>query len=323
MPIPRTRLALLLFVTLAPASALAQGWKDWLPKLPSSPGSVQHDAARRMAPVTMQLRPSGERAPAARTVRVRVWAAADYRRQTVEWQSRFRRIVDRVNALCRSWPAVRFEIVDVRNWERDSHERSMAALVDDLTAADAGDDVDLVVGLVAALPVFPGAIENIGMARFFSKHMVMRGLHDLAEYDELRREFETLTDRERDALLASRKVHKEQVIFLHEWAHTLGIIHVRRPSGVMSPAYDSSQLGFDETEARLVELALRHRAEDGAGWRVATAADVRALVEAAPDPDWDPQDRRELLAMVTPTAAPARATAAPPPPPPPAEGPLG
>ena len=306
------RLTVALVVTLASAPAFAQGWKEWMPKLPSSPGSVQHDAARRMAPASMQLRPSSERAATTRIVRVRVWAAADYRRQTVEWQSRFRRLVDRVNALCRTWPGVRFEVVDIRDWERDSQQPSMAALVGDLAAADPGDDVDLVIGLVAALPIFPGAIENIGMARYFSKHVVMRGLHELAEYDELRRQFDTLTDRERESLLAARKLHKEQVIFLHEWAHTLGLIHNRRPSAIMSPAYDGDQVGFDATEARLLDVALRHRADDGPRWRETTAAELRALVERSPDPDWDAQDRKELLAMVTPVAraAPPSATTA-------------
>lgn len=331
----RLAVSLLVLMSLAAPARAQQSWKDWLPKLPSSPGSVQHDAARKMAPVKMQLRPSGGEAPEVRTLRVRVWAAADYRRQTVEWQSRFRRIVERVNALCRGWPGVRFEIVDVRDWERDSEKPSMAALVDDLAATDAGDDVDLVVGLVAALPVFPGAIENIGMARFFSKHMVMRSLHDLAEYNEVRRLFDTLTDREREALLVSRKLHKEQVIFLHEWAHTLGVIHDRRPSALMSPSYDSEQVGFDETEARLIEIGLQHRRDDGPRWREGSAGEIRALVEKSPDPDWDPKDRQQLLEMVTPmrqaaappaaTKAPAATTAppAPPAPPAPTEGPLG
>ena len=62
--------------------------------------------------------------------------------------------------------------------------------------------------------------------------MVLRSLHDLAEFDAVRRLFDTFTDSERDAIVAARKLHKEQVIFVHEWAHTLGLIHVRRPSGV-------------------------------------------------------------------------------------------
>ena len=128
------RLALIVVLSsLVSAPALAQqSWKDWLPKLPSSPGSEQHDAARHMAPAKLVLRPTSGPEGELQTIRVRVWAAADYRRQTVEWQSRFRRIVERVNALCRGWPGVRFEIVDVRNWERDSEKPSMATLVGDL-----------------------------------------------------------------------------------------------------------------------------------------------------------------------------------------------
>jgi hypothetical protein len=323
-------LTLGLALTLSSGPALAQSWKEWVPALPSTPGSVQHDAARRMTPVQLRLGPANARSLPQRTVRVRVLAAADYRRQTVEWQSRARRLVDHVNALCRSWPAVHFEIVEIRGWDEESRERGMGALVADLETADSGDDVDLVVGLVAALPVFPGTIENLGMARYFSKHMVMRGLHDLTEYDELHRQFDTLSERERETLLGARKLHKEQVIFVHEWAHTLGLVHVRRPSGVMNPAYGSEQLGFDETEARFIEVALRHRIDDGPRWRDGTAAELRELLAETTDPDWDPRDRRELMALLTTRAppattramAPASAAKAPPATPAAIEGPL-
>ncbi|HEX4462805.1 MAG TPA: hypothetical protein VIA18_32755, partial [Polyangia bacterium] len=302
-------LTLGLMLACSSSRASAQSWKEWVPSLPSSPGSRQHDAARRMTPAQLRLGPPHATVLPARTIRVRILAAADYRRQTVEWQSRARRLVDHVNALCRAWPAVTFEIVDIRGWETESRERSMSALVDDLATVDPGDDVDLVVGLVAALPVFPGTIENLGMARYFSKHMVMRGLHDLTEYDVLHREFDTLSERERDALLAARKVHKEEVIFIHEWAHTLGLIHIRQPAGIMNPAYDSEQLGFDEIEARFLEIALRHRSDDGPRWREGTAADLRALLAETTDPDWEPRDRQELVTRLS-ARAPAVATRA-------------
>ena len=129
----------------------------------------------------------------------------------------------------------------------------------------------------------------------------MRSLHDLAEYDLLHKEFDTLTDGERDTLLAARKVHKEQVIFLHEWAHTLGVIHAQRASAIMNPAYDASMAGFDAVEAQLLDAALRHRASDGAGWRAPTATEFRSIIDATPDADWDPRDRQQLVALVAPT----------------------
>jgi hypothetical protein len=311
--------------------ANAQDWKQWVPKLPSSPRSEQKEGARHLMPATMKLRAADEAPRAPHVIRVRVWAAADFRRQTREWQSRFRRLVERVNASGRDWPGLRFEVVEQRNWTRESSEGAINGLVEELAKLDPGDDVDLVVGLVAALPVFPGSIDNIGMAKLFSRHMVMRSLHDLAEYDAVRRWFDTFTDSERDAILAARKLHKEQVIFLHEWAHTLGLIHVKRAAGIMNPAYDASMSAFDETEARIIDAALRHRAEDGPRWLDGSARELRAIVEATPDGDWDPRDRKELLAMLAPSGATRTASYSPPPSTPPpaapasgsAEEPLG
>lgn len=297
---------------VAAGGANAQDWKQWVPKLPGSPRSHQKEGARGLMPVAMRLRARNESPRAAHVIRVRVWAAADFRRQTREWQSRFRRLIDRVNTAGRDWPGLQFEIVDQRNWTRESSEGAMAGLLDELAKMDSGDDVDLVVGLVAALPVFPGSIDNIGMARLFSRHMVMRSLHDLAEYDAVRRWFDTFTDAEREAILAERKLHKEQVIFLHEWAHTLGVIHVKREAGIMNPAYDASMSGFDETEGRLIEAALRHRAEDGARWFEGTAREVRAIVAESPDRDWDPRDQQELIEILAAPTATVAQKAGPP-----------
>ena len=136
--------------------------------------------------------------------------------------------------------------------------------------------------------------------------MVMRSLHDLAEYDVVRSWFDTFTESEKEALLAARKLHKEQVIFLHEWAHTLGLIHVKREAGIMSPAYDASMSGFDETELRYIDAALGRRSDE-----------LRAIVESSPDADWDPRDRRQLLGWLQQLTAPRTASTQPMAPPPP------
>jgi hypothetical protein len=315
----------LLISSLLSGRARAQDWKQWVPKLPSSPRGEQKAVAKKLMPVGMQLR-GGDGRGEPRVIRVRVWAAADYRRQTREWQSRVRRLVERVDGAAQGW--VRFEVVEQKPWPRESSEGALPDLVAELARLDAGDDVDLVVGMVAALPVFPGAVDNIGMARLFSKHMVMRSLHDLAEYDAVRQLFDTFTDSEKDAIVAARKLHKEQVVFLHEWAHTLGVVHVKREADIMNPAYDASQSGFDATETRIVETGLRHRAEDGPRWLEGSARDVRAIAETAPDDDWDPRDRQQLLAIVTSSntssvAANQEAAPSQPAPPPVAGPPLG
>ncbi len=63
-----------------------------------------------------------------RPLRVRVWAARDFRRQTIGWQSHFRRLVERVNQRVRRWPAVHFEVVELKDWDRDSTDKIDALL---------------------------------------------------------------------------------------------------------------------------------------------------------------------------------------------------
>ena len=274
-----------------------------MPQLPRTEHSYQSESARQLLPESLHLRGgSASSALPPRVVRVRVYAAADYRRQTLGWQERFGRTLERVNSITRDWPGVRFTVVEWRNWERDSAEPPMQQLLDDLAKTDPGSDVDLVVGLVAALPVFPGSIDNLGMARMFSRHLVVRSLHELAEHDFLRREYDALSESEREALLAKRKLHKEQVIFLHEWAHTLGVIHASRPGSIMNPRYGRAQTGFSDEEAELVEIALRHRGSDGASWQAGTAADFASFLTSHRDPSWEQRDREWLVQVTQPRA---------------------
>src|SRR4051794_33693897 len=154
--------ALVLLVLLS-----STAWAQFsIPGLPKSRLDHQRDAARSMAPARVELQSYGA-APVAelRTVRVRVWAARDYKQATFEWQSRFRRLIDRVNADVARWPGVRFELVETRAWDCASASYTMESLVDELERADRGDDVDLVVALVAAVPVVPSSMHNLGMAR--------------------------------------------------------------------------------------------------------------------------------------------------------------
>src|SRR5258706_10226731 len=137
------------------------------------------------------------------------------------------------------------------------------------------------------MPRFPTSIHYLGMARLFGHHFVLRGLHDPAEVEAIARGFGELPQNERDALVNERKQHKEVVIFLHEWGHTLGAIHERSPSSIMNPSYAATQSHFGDADARLVEVALAGR-DDPRG------ALVRAI-ESTRESDWDPGDRDEAL----------------------------
>jgi hypothetical protein len=319
-------IALVVVALVACPHAEAQQWRDLIPSLPGTPRAAEHDAARRMMPSEIALAPSRRPVAALRTLTVRIYATDDYQRQTIDWQARLHRLLGRINAACASWPGVRFEVRDMRPWPGESSNREMATLVDDLARLDPADDVALVIGLVAAVPVIPTSLDYNGMAHVLSKHMVLRSLHELSEYEDLRRNFETLSDSERETLLAARKVHKEQIVFLHEWAHTLGLPHVRRAAAIMNPAYTSSQSGFDAVEARLIDVALGHRLDGSAQWRAESAVELLPIVRDAPDGDWDPGDRRQLIEILEATShSSARVSSRPAPPvtPPPPARPAG
>jgi len=122
------RLVVAALVIAVAGRANAQDWKQWVPKLPSSPRSEQKESARHLMPASMKLHGSGAAPREPRVIRVRVWAAADFRRQTREWSSRFRRLVERVNGAARDW---RFEVVEQKSWPRESSEGGLDSLVEE------------------------------------------------------------------------------------------------------------------------------------------------------------------------------------------------
>jgi predicted Zn-dependent protease len=250
------------------------------------------------APKALALKPNGVPAHVGEpwVVRVRVYAAEDYRRVTRQWHERFKRVLARVSAATASWPGVRFELVETRPWERQTAEAPIAALYKELVALDKGDDVDLVVGLAGAVPAMPDSLHQIGWAQLLSKHAVIRGLHDLAEYQVVQRHFDEMMPGEREQVVSARKAHKELVVFLHEWAHTLGLVHAQRTGSIMNPQYSNHQTSFSESDADMIAIAL---AERRAGKPPSAAREpLRAYVEKTRDPDWDPRDRESILAFL-------------------------
>src|ERR1041385_8945937 len=189
--------------------------------LPQSPRNQQESAAKRLVPSPIELRPAQVLAQLAgalpKTLRLRIRPTRDFRAQTLSWQPRLRRILDRVNQHTQKWPGVRFEIAEIKNWDKDSANVSMETLLEDLEREDDGQEVDFVVGLGSAIPVVPESLHNLGAARVLGKHFVMRSLHDLTEYAVIKERLDLLPAMQRDALVASRREHKEQVVFLHEW----------------------------------------------------------------------------------------------------------
>jgi hypothetical protein len=249
---------------------------------------LQHEAANRNAPVQIALRPESASLPM-RTFKVRIYATSDHRALVFGWTNRIRSLVERVNHTLARWPRVRLEIEEVRPWDHDSSGENLKQLLGELVAIDPGTDVDWVIGLGGALSTMPDSIDAIGMASMFGRHFVMRAADSLAEENSFRETFDELSAAERTRLTEARKAHRELIIFLHEWAHTLGLVHAQHYDRIMNPSYTHDQAFMSETEARLLEIGLDARG-DLPRWRRM----LQPLAEDAPDADWDPRDRQLL-----------------------------
>jgi|GEM_PF-4493208 len=247
-----------------------------------------------MEPAELRLRDGPRRSGVGevRVLRLRVYVSSDYRAQTLQWQAHLQRLIERVNRVTAGWPGVRFEVVEIRRWDRVSASASLEQLLQDLEKTDAGRDVDWVMGLAAAVPLMPTQIHNLGMARELGRHFVIRNLHDLAEYDLFRSALDEMSAGERDQLLSVRKAHKEVVVFLHEWAHTLGVLHARHWQRIMNPAYHQGQMRFSDGEARMIEMGLQRR--DAAEYY----AELGRVVAGESEPEWDAGERQRLLTLL-------------------------
>jgi hypothetical protein len=298
---------------LAPGRPAAQGWGDFVPAIPRTQRGIQGDAAKKLSPPELVVIPPGARwvgPDEVRIVRVRVYVSEGFKQQNARWQTWLGRLLARLNQRTARWPGVRFEVVETRAWNPAAQMPSLAPLLDDLGRTDAGTDVDLVIGLAPSIPVVPDALDNIGMARLFSRHMVLRGIDPGAEYAVFRNAFDALTPAERDEVLLRRRAHAEEVLFLHEWVHSLGLIHVHRAAALMSPRLSTDGAGLSANEGRLIEIARKHQLAEGTRWTEGARAEVNRVMAELRDPDWNLAERDVVQPPIAQTRVPAEPASA-------------
>jgi hypothetical protein len=246
----------------------------------------------------VDLTPAVERQGEARVIRLRIYADKDYRAVMFRWQAHMRNQVDRLNAVIGPVFNARFEIEGMRHWDRSHLGVALgSAMLDELQALDDGKEVDLVVGLVTPLSGVAASAHSVGWAGYLSRHFLLRGMDDEQEFRLFERELQRITAAERQHLYTARKAHKEVVIFLHEWGHTLGLLHNQDPKCIMNPAYDAQQIEFSEYEKRIVALVIERRlaARDAP---FPEAHDLLPLVEGMPPEEGSDGERRYLVDLV-------------------------
>jgi len=257
----------------------------------------QRGRLARMSPARLQPG-STDLASAPMVLKIRIYAAADLRSANPDWQRRVLRLIERVNERCRPWPGLRFEIESVRSWTRDSSTDELGVLFTKLVIEEPGSEVDLVLGLLPARPGAAGSLDELGETTPLGRHILLRALHEPSEWDSVEGQLRPFWSEDRE-VMAKRRAHKEEVLFLHHFAHSLGLPHAYRGDAIMNPTYAEPRTGFDAIEQRFVAAALVHRGEAGASWPARTRGDLRALIERTPDPDWDPREREVLRAVLS------------------------
>lgn len=258
-----------------------------------TPWQEQRNYAQSLKPA--EVTPSAETPPpkTLRTFRLRAWVDDEYRTQTPRWEQAIAGQIERANAILTAQFGVRLEVESIKAWHR-AGSANLEEPLEQLTAMDPGTDVDWVAGFVSSLAIFSAAQEQLGMARPFGRHFVLRGMFSAAEADAIARALNLLSEKDRAELARERQQHKEMAILLHEWAHTLGAFHERSPQWLMAPMYETSQSGFSEESARIVGLGLEHRKSPASFETWAKA--YRAEVEKSAAIAWDAATREAALA---------------------------
>jgi tetratricopeptide (TPR) repeat protein len=266
-----------------------EGWK--------TPVQRQRDSAKTLAPGRLDLEPLGRFDTPPRAVRVRVYADRDYRGGVLHWREKARSQIERVSNVVEAVFNVRFEIESLREWDETHAGAELPALAEALDALDGARDVDWVVGFVTPFRGVATSAHQIGSARLMSRSFVMRAMDDEEEGRALEREFTMLSGDEREKLYGDRKAHKEIVIFLHEWAHTMGALHLEQAEMIMNAAYDPRQTAFSDFEKRLIGLVLEARLGDRAH-PFPESTKALGLVEKSPPDEGSNKDRAELAQLL-------------------------
>ncbi len=262
----------------------------------------QSIAARNIAPVTIdtELHAKTELLE----LKVRIWCDEQFRSMTPRWRDQVRARMNRVNGYLGTTLGVRLAVDAIEPWQRKGSDSSdLGGILWELHEHDDGKGVEWVIGLVAPPASVTTQIHHLGMAEPISKYFVVRGADDARDIKALDEWFDALSARERTNLYSRFKSHRELVVFLHEWAHTLGALHVNEPTDFMFERHDPKQAGFAEQALRYLRLALEARVP-GAG---PDEREVLArFVEKMTWEGWGEEDRALLIRLLRRNATSAR-----------------
>ncbi len=266
----------------------------------------QQDYAAKFEPAPL-LAPGRPGGGPSGLVRLRFYADDEFRSSSGggRWQDRVRGQLLSLNQVVEPTFGIRFEGESFRRWERTGKGGALQPMLEELEKLDKGPDVDWVVGLVSPLPLVSMSFHDLGCARVLGRHFVLRGMASIAELDDFKRVLPKLDQEDREKLYSRRKLHKELSIFLHEWAHTLGALHVEDGTRIMGPGYSNRTSLFSAEDAGLIAAGLDARMA-ARGKETIDWTPLRKLVTDAKG-DWVKADRAQLMELLQGSQARAEA----------------
>ena len=235
---------------------------------------AQHAQLQRAAPAALGDDPDGEEWRAFKTLKARVYYDPAFAALEGNVESHVKERLHAVNDVLESAIHARVVIESVRALpENIPSQTELDVALAKLEAQDKGEDVDLVIGLIGALPVASFSFFELGRARVLGKHMVLRSMSSPEEIRALDT-FDTVDPEARSRLYQQRKRHKEATTLLHEIGHSLAALHVSITDDLMHPSYEQKAQAFAPQNIELMKLALDERL------RAAEDQDLRALATA-------------------------------------------
>jgi predicted Zn-dependent protease len=206
------------------------------------PAKLEQEGAKRPGPV--------------QRLSMRVYAEDDFRHGVEGWQVRFFKMIERASSVLHGAFGIEIEIIEMKDWPNHASFASLDGALIDLESVDKAEDVDLVVGLIAPVPMATPSFHQIGISRILGHHLVLRGMNDSDEYQNLVQTLSGLGSDDRERLYEARLRHKELVIFLHELGHLFGAIHLQDTESFLNDPYNDHMRYFGDPTLKIVGLVL-------------------------------------------------------------------
>jgi matrixin len=258
---------------------------------------AQQHAAAAWKPAEIGPGYSGGGADAGkRVLRIRVRPNERYLAQTIDTPKQVADLVEDANLVLGPALGLELQVDRVQPWTVDAEEPNAALSA--LSADDPGDDVDLVVGMIGALPRQTNSLHELGVSTLLGKHLVVRAASRLDERDAIERTFTELSEDDRARIARQHRRHRAVAVFLHELGHSLGAVHEVDAQSLMRPAYDPKMNGFSGAGIALMRIAL-----DGRDRRAIAQGQLEVLRGAAADA-WVVADRDQEIARLEATLVP-------------------